>query len=93
MALAIKSSELCICRTDNNLIVCAVENNYSFVELKDIGGIKAVLENENITKTGYVIKELIKLVAQYNISLNGVLYDTEIMNYIINPERSHKKDI
>ena len=57
------------------------------------GQIRDLLENNDITKTGYNLKQYINLLRGEGISLNGPLADIELMHYLINPETSHRMDI
>ncbi len=53
---------------------------------------KAILENPDVIKVGYRLKEIMNFVAKYGIELRGKLEDIELMHYLLNPERSHKLD-
>jgi len=50
---------------------------------------KPVLENENIKKSGHNLKEVLLALRKYNIELRGVLFDTLLAHYLIEPEASH----
>ncbi len=92
ISLAKESGKITICLDDDKNVILAINNNYTFI--KDISSeLKLLLESHSVSKIGYGLKEVIKYLADKDISLKGELFDTEIMHYIINPERSHKKDI
>ncbi len=58
----------------------------SFVKLKAISyKLKAILENENINKIGYDLKNSIKILKQNNINLKGEMYDVMLGAYMLNP--------
>jgi DNA polymerase I len=47
--------------------------------------IKNILENDNIRKIGYDLKNKIKILKQNNIELKGELYDVMLASYVLNP--------
>ncbi|HOZ19441.1 MAG: DNA polymerase I [Bacteroidetes bacterium ADurb.Bin139] len=49
-----------------------------------------LLENRNIPKCGFKLKELMLPLWRQNISLHGMLWDPELMHYLVNPERNHR---
>jgi DNA polymerase-1 len=50
-------------------------------------------EDETIEKVGQNLKYDIKILANYNISVKGPLFDTMLAHYIINPDMRHNMDI
>lgn len=54
---------------------------------------KDILEDQDITKTGYDLKFQRNILAHNEISLKGIFRDIELMHYLINPEKSHKIEI
>ncbi len=54
---------------------------------------KALLENPAITKVGQNIKYDILLLSRYDITVKGVLFDTMIAHYLIDPDTRHGMDI
>ena len=54
--------------------------------------LKPFLEDESIQKVGQNIKYDILMVRNYNIHVQGPLFDTMIAHYLINPETSHGMD-
>jgi len=54
---------------------------------------KDILENGNIAKFGYGLKEMMSALAAKGIELKGRLYDIELMHYLLGPERSHSKEM
>jgi len=57
---------------------------------EDIRTMRALLEDESVTKTGYDLKSLAGEARLHGISLNGALADIELIHYLINPEQPHK---
>ncbi len=53
---------------------------------------RAILENGGVSKAGCGLKELYKSLLIKGISLNGKYLDVEIMDYVLNPEKSHKPE-
>ncbi len=78
---------------DDKSLVMGSGNKFIILQYPDIRLSKKILENEKIRKTGYDLKQYIKLLRDTGITLNGELSDIELMHYIINPERSHRKDM
>ena len=64
----------------------------SFTEDFEIKQIKPFFENEKIEKISDNIKNDIKILNQYNIKINGEIFDTTLAHYIINPETNHSID-
>jgi DNA polymerase-1 len=54
--------------------------------------IKKVLENEEILKIGQNIKYDILVLKNYGIEVKGVLFDTMLAHYLIEPEKKHGMD-
>ncbi len=52
-----------------------------------------LLADDRITKTGYNLKEYIKILRDHSLELNGMLCDIELMHYVLQPERAHKEEI
>ena len=50
-------------------------------------------ENETIEKIGQNLKFDIKVLAKYNISVKGKLFDTMLAHYLINPDMRHNMDV
>lgn len=59
-------------------------------QLKDA---ESLLADGKIVKTGYNIKDYIKVLRDNDIELCGQLYDIELMHYVLQPERAHKEEI
>lgn len=55
--------------------------------------LRPFFEAENIEKTGQNLKKDIKVLAKYNIRLEGPLFDTMIAHYLINPDMRHGLDV
>ncbi|MFC0517160.1 DNA polymerase I [Mucilaginibacter angelicae] len=54
---------------------------------------KEILENESIGKIGQNIKFDILMLKWYNIEVKGILFDTMLAHYIIDPDTRHNMDI
>lgn len=54
--------------------------------------LRPVLENEKITKIGQNIKYDLLVLKNYGIEVKGVLYDTMLAHYLIEPEGKHSMD-
>ncbi len=54
---------------------------------------REVLENEKISKIGHNLKFDILLLKKYGIEVQGVLFDTMLAHYLLEPEARHKMDI
>ena len=52
-----------------------------------------LLEDGRVVKTGYGLKECWKWLRSRGIDMNGRLHDIELMDYLINPEKTHKIDV
>ena len=52
--------------------------------------LKPWLESPDGALTGHALKPFLRLLLQNNISPSGNVWDTELMHYLLNPERSHK---
>ena len=55
--------------------------------------LRPFFEAENIEKVGQNLKHDIKVLAKYNISFKGPLFDTMIAHYLINPDMRHSLDV
>jgi|GEM_PF-17781 len=56
----------------------------------DDAELQAVLSDPAIAKTGHGMKDLLLHLKCLNIGVAGRILDTEIMHYLLNPERTHK---
>lgn len=59
---------------------------------KLIQPIKKVLENEKIVKVGQNIKYDVLVLKNYGVEVRGVLFDTMLAHYLIEPEKKHGMD-
>ena len=50
-------------------------------------------DDENIEKVGHNLKYDIKVLSNYNIRVKGILFDTMIAHYLINPDMRHNMDV
>ncbi len=60
---------------------------------KLIEELKPFFENESIEKIGQNLKYDIKVLAKYNITVKGKLFDTMLAHYLINPDMRHNMDV
>jgi len=54
---------------------------------------KPFFENEEIEKIGQNLKYDISILSNYNISVQGPIFDTMLAHYLINPDMRHNMDI
>lgn len=64
------------------------EKSQKFIEL-----LRPFFENENILKVGQNLKYDCKVLRKYDIEVKGILFDTMIAHYLINPDARHSMDI
>ncbi|MCW9037901.1 DNA polymerase I [Altibacter sp.] len=69
-----------------------------FPESKDeaqelIEQLRPFFESEAIEKIGQNLKYDIKVLAKYNVSVQGKLFDTMLAHYLINPDMRHNMDV
>ena len=50
-------------------------------------------ENENITKVGQNLKYDLKVLSNYGIEVKGLIFDTMVAHYLINPDMRHNMDV
>jgi len=55
--------------------------------------LKPFFENENIEKIGQNLKYDVKVLAKYDVSVKGKLFDTMLAHYLINPDMRHNMDV
>ncbi|MCG2417714.1 DNA polymerase I [Aequorivita sp. F47161] len=55
--------------------------------------LRPFFEDESIEKIGQNLKYDIKVLAKYNISVKGKLFDTMLAHYLINPDMRHNMDV
>ncbi|MBN4085101.1 DNA polymerase I [Flavobacteriaceae bacterium AH-315-B10] len=55
--------------------------------------LRPFFESESIEKTGQNLKYDIKVLAKYNITVKGKLFDTMLAHYLINPDMRHNMDV
>jgi len=55
--------------------------------------LRKIFENNEISISGYNLKQIIAILAEEGIKTSGKLYDIELMHYLLTPERSHKIEI
>ncbi|NQY06841.1 MAG: DNA polymerase I, partial [Flavobacteriaceae bacterium] len=70
---------------------CTVENQEESQRL--IEELRPFFEAEYIEKIAHNIKYDIKVLAKYNLSVKGKLFDTMLAHYLINPDMRHNMDI
>ncbi len=55
--------------------------------------LRPFFESESIEKIGQNLKYDIKVLAKYNVSVKGKLFDTMLAHYLINPDMRHNMDV
>lgn len=88
-----KNGEIALRFENEKVLAMGSGGKYIILQDAEIPAGREILENEQIKKTGYNLKEYIKAFRTQGITLNGELADIELMHYIINPERSHREDM
>lgn len=88
-----KNGEIALRFENEKVLAMGIGGKYIILQDAEIPAAREILENEQIKKTGYNLKEYIKAFRTQGITLNGELADIELMHYIINPERSHREDM
>lgn len=68
---------------------CKADLNQSI----EINKLKALLEDDSVTKCGYDLKQIINTLRHKEIEIRGYLADIELIHYLLMPERSHKIEI
>ncbi|MFD2822257.1 DNA polymerase I [Lacinutrix iliipiscaria] len=58
-----------------------------------IDQLRPFFESESIQKIGQNLKYDIKVLAKYNVDVNGKLFDTMLAHYLINPDMRHNMDV
>ncbi len=53
---------------------------------------RELLEDGTVVKTGYALKDCWKWLRSLGIEMRGPLHDIELMDYLINPEKTHRID-
>lgn len=54
--------------------------------------VKALLEDAAIEKTGFDLKQVIRMLTHYDIALRGKLFDSAVCHYLIQPDLAHDID-
>ncbi len=90
-----KSKAIGLTLLENKIIIAAQNTVFCFdpSQNSDKIPVKDLLEDDSIVKCSSNIKSLINFLDDYQITLSGYLADTELMHYILMPERSHKTEI
>jgi DNA polymerase-1 len=60
--------------------------------LKIINDFKPIFENHNISKIGQNVKFDLAILQNYNIEVNGYIFDTMLAHYLLQPESRHNLD-
>jgi len=69
------------------LSICVLSNG-KFYSISDFEKISHILEDENIQKIGYDIKNEYLSLLPYDINLNGITYDLKIAKYLLSPDNN-----
>ncbi len=95
--------EICLCAAKDRICSIAAGKDEIFVAASDGKGIVtargkasdflSIISDPDIAKTGYSLKEIWKKLHSEGLEMNGKLMDIELMDYIINPEKSHQADV
>ncbi|MDR2585200.1 MAG: hypothetical protein LBC84_03125, partial [Prevotellaceae bacterium] len=60
---------------------------------QEIAALKEWLQSPQTALTGHGLKPLLHFLYCNGIEVNGTVYDTEVLHYLLNPERSHKWEV
>ena len=77
---------------DKIVLFMAVDNDNTVYEHELNDEIKAILENENIKKVGYDLKNDYKTLQNHHVRLKGDMYDVTVAHYLLQPEQRHEID-
>ena len=77
--------------TSHEAYYVPVSQNFDEV-VKELSFFKPYFENEAIAKTGHNLKFDMQFLRSYGIEVRGVLFDTMIAHYLLQPDMSHKMD-
>ncbi|MGY5353335.1 DNA polymerase I [Wenyingzhuangia sp. IMCC45467] len=55
--------------------------------------LKAFFENDSIEKIAYDVKSNLKFLANYNITLQGKIFDISLAHYLLHPDMRHQLDV
>lgn len=70
--------------------VCIISNDKAYIVSRyDIDKLKPILEDENIEKLGYDLKQDYLAFLPYDIGMNNLKYDLKIAQYLLNPDLSN----
>ena len=100
---SLNPEEICLCAAKDGICSIAAGKDEIFVAASDGKGIVtargkasdflSIISDPDIAKTGYSLKEIWKKLHSEGLEMNGKLMDIELMDYIINPEKSHQADV
>lgn len=94
-----ESGSAAVLQNGDSLVVAAYAGAYTekdgeiLVSSGTPGSFRGLLESGSVVKGGYGLKECWKWLLGQGIEMNGTLHDVELMDYLINPEKSHKIDV
>ena len=80
----------CAVVVSNGKVTLATDSKAVSAKAKDF---KDILTNPDIIKCGFSMKSQINELAAEGIELQGRLLDSELMHYLLNPERSHQLEL
>ncbi|MGN0190060.1 MAG: DNA polymerase, partial [Candidatus Cryptobacteroides sp.] len=87
-------SGICSIVSGTGVYFLAAENGTGIVTATgSASDFASVLSDSSIAKVGYSLKEIWKQLNSEGFGMEGKLLDIELMDYIINPEKSHQADV
>ena len=86
----VKELGKCAVVVSNGKVTLATGSKAGTAKAKDF---KEILTDKNIVKCGFSMKSQMNELAAEGIELQGRLLDSELMHYLLNPERSHQLDL
>ena len=90
IAAEVKELGKCAVVVSNGKVTLATGSKAGTAKAKDF---KEILTDKNIVKCGFSMKSQMNELAAEGIELQGRLLDSELMHYLLNPERSHQLDL
>lgn len=90
---AASESGICSVVPDGERLVVAARKHEIIVSSGTPSDFAEVMGDPSVVKTGYNLKECWKFLNGQGIGMDGRLFDIELMDYIINPEKSHRIDV
>lgn len=86
---ALESSSRVACALEGDLFYVTDGRRYAASSVEQF---RSIMQDSKVTKAGYGLKAVMNRLAESGITMEGNLEDIEIMHYLIDPEKSHKRE-